>query len=97
MKALFILLEQSLAGAVVTIILLLLVAALIAFVTAHYYYKSVYTPVIKGLEADKEELNRQISLLNSEIAKLNARSLELENIISEKNKEIEFLKNPPAK
>ena len=58
MTQLFILLAQSVTGAVITIIALLLVAAIIGYFTAWFYAKSVYTPVIKGLEADKENLNQ---------------------------------------
>ena len=55
MTQLFILLAQSVTGAVITIIALLLVAVIIGYFTAWFYAKSVYTPVIKGLEAEKAE------------------------------------------
>ena len=70
MKPLFILLTQTTTGAVITIIALLLVAAIIGYLTAWYYAKSVYTPVIKGLEADKAELIKQVAGLKDDIAKL---------------------------
>jgi peptidoglycan hydrolase CwlO-like protein len=101
MNAQFILLTQSVTGAVIEIILLLLVAAVIGFLTAWYYQKSYFTPIIKKLEAEKEELNRRIDGLNRDIAKLNgditalkARISDLEKTISVKDKEIEELKRP---
>lgn len=54
MKPLFILLAQSVTGSVIEIVLLLLVAGLIGYFTAWFYAKSVYTPIIKGLEEEKE-------------------------------------------
>jgi peptidoglycan hydrolase CwlO-like protein len=101
MKLLFILLAQSTTGPIIEIILLLLGAVLIGFLTAWFYQKSVYTPVIKQLESEKEELNRKIEGLNKEIAGLNVKIKELESVIEgkntvieEKNKEIELLKKP---
>ncbi len=47
--------------AVILIIVLLLVAGLIGYLTAWYYAKSVYTPVIKKLEDEKVQLNREIA------------------------------------
>ena len=70
MTQLFILLAQSVTGAVITIIALLLVAAIIGYFTAWLYAKSVYTPVIKGLETDKENLNKQVEGLNEDVKKL---------------------------
>jgi peptidoglycan hydrolase CwlO-like protein len=99
MTQLFIQLAQSVTGAVITIVALLLVAAIIGYVSAWFYAKSVYTPVIKGLEADKEELNRQISglksditKLNSSVEKLNEKISSLEKEITEKEKEIKNLR-----
>ena len=107
MKLLFILLEQSVAGSVIEIVLLLLVAGLIGYFTAWFYAKSVYTPIIKGLEEEKTELNRQIlglkddisklngtvDKLNGTVDKLNEEIGKLEEEIAEKDKEIENLKN----
>jgi peptidoglycan hydrolase CwlO-like protein len=62
---------QSVTGAVVTIIGLLLVASVIGYFTAWYYSKSIYTPVIKGLEADKETLKKEVASLKDDIVKLN--------------------------
>jgi peptidoglycan hydrolase CwlO-like protein len=99
MTQLFIQLAQSVTGAVITIVALLLVAAIIGYVSAWFYAKSVYTPVIKGLEADKEELNRQITglksditKLNSSVDKLNEKISSLEKEITEKEKEIKNLR-----
>jgi len=100
MKPLFILLAQSVTGSVIEIVLLLLVAGAIGYFTAWFYAKSVYTPIIKGLEEKKTELNRQIlglkdniSKLNGTVDKLNEKIGKLEEEIAEKDKEIENLKN----
>ena len=97
----FILLAQSVTGAVITIIALLLVAAIIGYFTAWYYAKSVYTPVIKGLETDKENLNRQVEELNDDVKKLNGKVdklndkiRKLEEELEEKEKEIKHLNKP---
>jgi len=99
MTQLFILLAQSVTGAVITIVALLLVAAIIGYFTAWLYAKSVYTPVIKGLEADKANLNYQvaglkddINKLDAKVDKLNDKIGKLEEDISEKDKEIKHLK-----
>jgi peptidoglycan hydrolase CwlO-like protein len=92
-------LAQSVTTAVIEIILLLIGAALIGFLTAWFYQKSYYVPIVKKLEAEKEELNRKIDSLNNEISGLKARVSDLEkvigeknNIISQKDKEITELK-----
>ena len=99
MTQLFILLVESVTGAVITIIALLLVSAIIGYFTAWLYAKSVYTPVIKGLEADKENLNKEVDGLNDDIKKLNGKVDKLSDKISkleadieEKDKEISKLK-----
>jgi peptidoglycan hydrolase CwlO-like protein len=101
MKLLFILLAESVTGAVITIVALLLVAAIIGYFTAWLYAKSVYTPVIKGLEAEKEELNKQVAGLkddiikiNAKVDKLNEKISKLEEEIVEKDKEIQKLNKP---
>jgi peptidoglycan hydrolase CwlO-like protein len=94
MKLLFIIIAQSTTGPVIEIILLLLGAALIGFLTAWFYQKSVYTPVIKKLEEEKENLNKKIEGLNNDISGLKGKIGELEKIISNKDKEIEELKKP---
>jgi peptidoglycan hydrolase CwlO-like protein len=99
----FILLTQTVTGAVITIVALLLVAAIIGYFTAWYYAKSVYTPVIKSLEADKAELIRQVAGLKEEVSNLNATVDKLKENVSkleeesvEKNKEIKGLKEELA-
>ncbi len=106
MIQLFTQLAQSVTGAVITIIALLLVAAIIGYFTAWYYAKSVYTPVIKGLEADKQNLIRQVAALNEDVGRLNDKVDKLnedikklqeeiagkDNVIAEKEKEITALK-----
>jgi hypothetical protein len=71
MTQLFVQLAQSVTGNVITIVALNLVAAAIGYFTAWLYAKSVYTPVIKGLEADKVTLNKQVDTLNDKISNLN--------------------------
>ncbi|HVN58139.1 MAG TPA: hypothetical protein VMT63_07580 [Bacteroidales bacterium] len=101
MNPLFIQLTQSVTGAVTEIILLLLGAALIGFFTAWYYQKSFYVPIVKKLEAEKEDLIRKIDGLNADIARLNSeiaalkqKVADLEKTIAAKDKEIEELKKP---
>jgi len=101
MKPLFIILAQSVTGAVITIVALLLVAAIIGYFSAWFYAKSVYTPVIKELEAEKEELIKQVAGLKDEITRLNGtvkelneRIAKLEEMLNVKDKEIQNLKNP---
>jgi peptidoglycan hydrolase CwlO-like protein len=101
MTQLFILLAQSVTGAVITIVSLLLVAVIIGYFTAWLYAKSVYTPIIKGLEADKESLIKQVDglhedvkKLNGKIDKMNDKISKLEEEIEEKDKEIKHLKKP---
>jgi peptidoglycan hydrolase CwlO-like protein len=93
MTHLFIQLAQSVTGAVISIVALLLVAAIIGYVTAWFYAKSVYTPIIKKLETEKADLQNQvaglkndISKLKEKIEKLNQDITKLENEIAEKNK-----------
>jgi peptidoglycan hydrolase CwlO-like protein len=97
----FIFIVQSVTTAVIEIILLLIGACLIGFLTAWFYQKSYYTPIIKKLEAEKEELNRRIDGLNKDIAGLknditglNTKISGLEKTIGEKDREIAELKNP---
>jgi peptidoglycan hydrolase CwlO-like protein len=89
MKLLFILLAQSVTGAVITIIALLLIAAIIGYFTAWFYAKSVYTPVIKTLEAEKEELNKQVAGLKDDIIKINGKVDKLNEKISKLQDELE--------
>ena len=100
MKPLFILLAQSVTGSIIEIVLLLLVAGLIGYFTVWFYAKSVYTPIIKGLEEEKTALNGQIlglkddiGNLNGKVDKLNEKIGMLEEEIAEKDKEIGDLKN----
>jgi peptidoglycan hydrolase CwlO-like protein len=111
MTQLFVLAAQSVTGAVITIIGLLLVAVVIGYLTAWFYAKSVYTPIIKGLQKDKEDLtaqveslNRQIEVLKGEIIKLNGtiesqgeKIKTLERTIEEKNNEIKKMSIKPVK
>jgi peptidoglycan hydrolase CwlO-like protein len=101
MTQLFILLAQSATGAIITVIALLLVAAIIGYFTAWFYAKSVYTPIIKGLETDKKNLNKEVDgltedvkKLSGKVDKLNEKVTRLEEAIEEKDKEIRNLKKP---
>lgn len=98
MTQLFIQLTQSVTGAVITIIALLLVAAIIGYFSAWFYAKSVYTPIIKDLEAQKAELIKQVgelkddvNKLNGKIDKLNDKIGKLEEELADKDKEIKKL------
>lgn len=78
MTQMFVMLAQSVTGAVITIIGLLLVAGIIGYVTAWFYAGSVYKPVIERLNKEKDDLiiqvqnlNRQVEVMNGEIIKLN--------------------------
>jgi peptidoglycan hydrolase CwlO-like protein len=101
MTQLFILLVQSVTGAVFTIIGLLLVAALIGYFSAWFYAKSIYTPVIKGLETDKSQLQKEVAGLKDDITKLNSKIetltskvAALEKDVAAKDKEIKELTKP---
>jgi peptidoglycan hydrolase CwlO-like protein len=101
MKPLFLILAGSNTGAIVLILGILLVASVIGYLTAWFYAKSVYTPVIRSLEADKTELTKQIdglkndiSNLNEKVDKLNEKISKLENDLAGRNEEITFLKKP---
>ena len=101
MNTQFILLTQSASSAMIEIALLLLGAALIGFFIAWFYQKSVYTPIVKRLESEKEDLNRKVDGLNKDVSRLNGKISELgskisdlENAIVEKDKEIQLLIKP---
>jgi peptidoglycan hydrolase CwlO-like protein len=95
----FIQLAQTVTGNVITIIALLLVAAIIGYFTSWYYAKSIYTPVIKGLEADKAGLIKEVDGLKDDIKKLEGKIdnltgqiASLEEKITAKDKELKSLK-----
>ncbi len=97
----FIPLAMSVAGAVILIIALLLVAAVIGVVTTWFYAKSVYTPVIKKLEDEKANLQREVSGLKDDVRRLEreidgckTKIGELEKELSEKKKIKELQKKP---
>jgi peptidoglycan hydrolase CwlO-like protein len=101
MKPLFILMAHTGTGAIITIVALLLIAVIIGYFTAWYYAKSVYTPVIEGLEAEKVEFIKQVAGLKDDKANLNekidALSQQIVNLgkeIEERDKEIDQLKKP---
>jgi peptidoglycan hydrolase CwlO-like protein len=84
MSTLIILAIQSKGAAILIIIALLLGAAIIGYLSAWFYSKSIYEKKIDIIQAEKDELDRQIAGLNEEISKLQ------ENL-DEKDKEIEKL------
>ena len=79
---------MSVGASVALIIVLLLVAGLIGYLTAWYYAKSVYTPVIKKLEEEKAQLNRDIEKLKDDILKLRGKIGELEGKVDELDKDV---------
>ncbi len=95
MKSILLLQTMSLTAAVILTIALLLVAGLIGYLAAWYYAKSVYTPVIRKLEDEKAQLNREIAGLKDDISKLrskvdelNKKIDDLDRDVSEKEREI---------
>jgi uncharacterized protein YegP (UPF0339 family) len=88
MNQLFLQLAQSVTGNVITIVALELGAAIIGFIIAWYYARSVYTPVIKGLEADKTNLNNKVAGLRDDIGSLNEKSERLGEKISKLEEEL---------
>jgi septal ring factor EnvC (AmiA/AmiB activator) len=98
-----ILIAQSVTSAVITIIGLLLVAGIIGYLTAWFYAKSVYVPVIKGLQVDKEQLtnqveslNRQVDLLNKQVEDHKSEISKLNVTLEEKNSRIATLEREAA-
>lgn len=79
---------MSVAAAVILIILLLVVAGLIGYLTAWYYARSVYTPVIKKLEDEKVQLNRQISVLKDEIVRHKGKIADMEKKVDDLDKDV---------
>lgn len=88
MKQLFIMLAGSNAGPIILIIALLLVAGVIGYLTAWFYAKSIYTPVIKSLETEKADLQSQVAILKGDIVKANLKADKLVERIGTLEKEI---------
>jgi uncharacterized protein len=88
MNQLFLQLVQSVTGNVLIIVVLELVAAALGFVVAWFYAKSVYTPVIKGLEDDKTSLNSQITRLKGDFSSLNEKADKLSSKIGDLQDEL---------
>ncbi|HCC69850.1 MAG TPA: hypothetical protein DEQ09_01655 [Bacteroidales bacterium] len=87
MYPLFISLALSVTGSIILIVLLLLVAGVIGYLTAWYYAKSIYTPIIADLEKEKTELNNQILGLMDDISKLNGKVDKLNDKVVKLNSE----------
>ena len=88
MNSLIILQVMSVAASVILIVFLLIVAGLIGYLTAWYYAKSVYTPVIKKLEDEKLQLNREISKLKDEIVRFKGKIEVLEKKVDDLDKDV---------
>lgn len=88
MNSLIILQVMSVAASVVLIVFLLIAAGLIGYLTAWYYAKSVYTPVIKKLEDEKLQLNREISKLKDEIVRLKGKIEVLDKKVDDLDKDV---------
>jgi len=83
MSTLIILAVQTKGVAIIVILSLLLGAAIIGYLTAWLYYKSIYVKIIKALESEKDELNNQIAILNTDINNLQKSLLEKDNEIKD--------------
>jgi Skp family chaperone for outer membrane proteins len=97
MNTLMIFLIQTKTAATIEIIALLLVAAIIGYIVAYLYYKSVYTKIIKALESEKEQLNKQIAKLNEDIVNLKKNLQDKESQIESLAAEINDLKEHKSK
>jgi uncharacterized protein YegP (UPF0339 family) len=103
MTHLFVQLAHSVTGNVITIVALELAAAIIGFIIAWLYARSLYSPVIKGLETDKTNLNNQIaklkdeySSINEKVNKLTEKISKLEEEVTAKDNEIKILSAEPV-
>jgi peptidoglycan hydrolase CwlO-like protein len=101
MTQLYLQLVQSVTGAVIAIVSLLIVAGVIGYLTSWFYARSVYTPVIKSLEKEKEDLLKQVAGLKEDIKNLNGKVDllndkigKLEEKITAKDNEIKKLSKP---
>jgi peptidoglycan hydrolase CwlO-like protein len=99
MNTQLIFLAGSVARSVIEIVLLLLAAGIIGYVTAWFYARSVYTPVIQKLEDEKaglidkvNELEDDITKLEGKIKKMNEEIAEMGKTMEEKEKELESLR-----
>jgi uncharacterized protein len=93
MTQLFLQLAQTVTGNVITIVALGLLVAIAGYLIAWYYARSVYTPVIKGLEKDKAGLNNQVLQLSNEYNNLNAKADQLNGKIEKLQEELENRQN----
>ncbi|MGA1977631.1 MAG: hypothetical protein ABSG89_07215 [Bacteroidales bacterium] len=93
----FIQLAQSVTGAVITIVVLLIVAAAIGYFTAWFYAKSVYTPIIKGLEEEKANLQKEVADLKETVSRLNSQVEGLNGKVNELNGKIGNLEEAARK
>lgn len=86
------------------IVTLLLVAVIIGYFTSWLYAKSVYSPVIKGLESEKTLLDKQVAGLKDDtgkltamVQKLNDKIMRIEEESAQKDKEIKKLSKSKKK
>lgn len=84
-----VLIAQSVTGAVTIMIGLLLVAGIIGYLTAWFYAKSIYVPVIKGLREDKEQLTSQVESLTRQVEMLNRQNEDQKSEIARLNTDID--------
>jgi peptidoglycan hydrolase CwlO-like protein len=108
MTQLFFQAAQSVTSAVITIIGLLLVAGIIGYLSAWFYSKSIYVPIVNKLQSEKDELihqveglNRKVEVMKGEINKLNgtidgqnAKINSLEKELEEKAREMKKVAKP---
>ena len=92
MNTLFILLEQTKGSATIEILSLLLVAAIIGYITAWLFYKSIYVKRIKAITSEKDDLNKQIVILNTDKSNLQKSLREKDNQLEHLAMEVNALK-----
>jgi peptidoglycan hydrolase CwlO-like protein len=88
MNSFIILQVMSVTASFILIIFLLLVSGLIGYLTAWYYAKSIYTPIIKKLEDEKIQLNREISKLKEDIVSLKGKIEVLDKKVDDLDKDV---------
>ena len=92
MNTLFIPLEQTKGSATIEILSLLLVAAIIGYITAWLFYKSIYVKRIKAITSEKDDLNKQIVILNTDKSNLQKSLREKDNQLEHLAMEVNALK-----
>jgi peptidoglycan hydrolase CwlO-like protein len=88
---------MSVTTSVFLIVSLLIVSGIIGYLTAWLYAKSVYTPVIKKLEDEKLQLNREIDKQKAEISNLKSIISDLNKKVDELDKEVSEMEREISK